>query len=561
METNVQFGVHVFENERWILNGFFDDEGSAVTRARQLLESGRYQAVKAVRESVKQSGFSSSKIVFAAEKEKAKAKIAARRGAGGDIVCTTVEDLFGDESAAAIGSVLADYLGWRGITPTELLHHYAHAAHLSQYGMLEHQAISIVAAVQAERSGVPHEERRALLEKLWHRAVQRARKARDGGNIPDLAEQPLAEAWRQLDERVDARTRDYLLRSGASSLLAGIRSGRDRTEALVALLGDDSSESESRSIAAVIDPFVADMLRAAVADEDILGPRNGLAETLSALGQLLRGDPASADLAPPGRRLAQFIADGSLPLARRAAIGRLVGAVNSETPLGHGGPAEEIAALYRVAAMLRLEGGAFPDDALDEAVAARSARQVRAEADRLLRASAAATARIAAILDLKDFIFGAASRAVAMEALSGAIDLARAAGDLAAPGADPVERMRALAGLQRQVDDFGADTEAAAPCADRLDHEAARVLEESRLLDRLTAASPDGLAAIGQLADLFRRQAVTRGQATDVVRRHAMELLRRPGVLESLSPAAGEEAAVKRRLRTLWRDLRDVGLI
>lgn len=555
-----QYDLHVHDKERWLLNGVFHEESKAVVEAKRLMATGRYQAVKVVRELTKRTGFVSTKVVFEDSSAQPQApKVSLRADVDGSVRCEMIDDLYRPDSVAVISRVLAEYLEWQRITAVELLHDAGHVKRLTAFESFRDRAISIVAKAQARDAGEEPLARQTVLDKLCTQAVQRIRSARAGGHVPDLSVQTYAAAYAELDGRTDAHTRDYLLHTGMTVLLTGTRSWGAKLDRLLPLIDDGMSAT----VCGPVDALCADILRGQSVLLDLFDEQPSLAEALVKLATLYRGkDMATSDEDRVLPALLRHLPAGRLPRSAAEIKGRLIRGLGGLGRLSHGTPSDDIKALARIVDTLAADdGGTIPETDLWEAVCERCQRLVEPEVERISASTSSPEARVGALLALAPRLYGDAAAGVLFEALSSVIDVARTHNALTEPSAPVVTRLQRLCAWQKQVLNGHAASPFADECAGKFDAEARILIEENNVLDSIEDEEPDDPARLTRLVALVRAGAVPKGSAFDLIRGRALVVAQRGGFLDSFMAGADGETDKNDRLRALWWLLHDAGLV
>lgn len=554
-----QYDLHVRDNERWLLNGVFREESKAVVEAKRLMATGRYQAVKVVRELTKRTGFVSTKVVFSdASTQPAAPKVTLRGDVDGAVRCDVIDDLYRSESVAVISRVLAEYLEWQRITAVELLHDAAHVKRLTAYESFRDRAISIVAKAQARAAGEDPLERQTVLDKLCTQAVQRIRSARAGGHVPDLSVQPYAAAYEELNARTDASTRDYLLHTGMTVLLTGTRSWGAKLDRLLPLIDGGMPAAAYGPV----DALCADILRGQSVMLDLFGEQPSLGEALNKLATLYRGKEMACDdedrVLP---YLLKHIPAGRLPRSADVIKGRLIQGLRAIERLSFGSPSDDLKALARVVDILADDGETIAETDLWDAVCERCKRIVEPELERIAATASSPEARVGAMTALVPRLYGDDAVGSLFETLSTTIDVARTHNALTEPSAPIVIRLQRLSDWQKQVLDSRSASPFAQDCAGKFDAEARVLFEEHKVLERIEDEEDDDPARLTRLVALVRAGAVPQGSSFALVQSRALALAQRSGFLDRFMVGADADADKNERLRTLWWLLHDAGLV
>jgi hypothetical protein len=301
-------------------------------------------------------------------------------------------------------------------------------------------------------------------------------------------------------------------------------------------------------------------LRAATALLNLFGEQQSLSASLGQLARLRSGQyEAEGEASEALTTLSVLIGKDRLPDTRKAAGERIVQGLSSLEPLTHSGAAGEIAALYKIVTLLRGGSGPLDDSELQAAVEERSARQAEQECARIAAASAGPANCLEALLDLRDFVFGAQSQTIILKTIVGVTDLARAAQNLFDPRERAVERLKRLSSWQRQTMEFLVDGEVFDDCVRRFDQLAVDILQKERVLDGVETEADDS-TRFQRLVTLVRSGVLTEGKARDMARTKGWQIVRRAGFLDKWLGNANGKEEMESRVRDLWRGMYDLGM-
>lgn len=258
------YEISGYRDRHWVIDCVIDDEEPAIARGRSLLQSGRYEEVRIVRQRTGPGGFTVESEVFRDTAQGDRPLTLAGDPEDAPL-CGDSEDLYGIEARLAIGSLMRRYLERECITATELMHVFSYLRRFDdRAGHLMAAALHKVATIQAQKLGVPTLERVRTLNGWLDIVMSRAR---DFGILRrklkfDPAD--LALSMRRLDATFeDTAERRFALTAQVCYQLLGVGSIAGRLEYLFEMI----ERAESPELLAVLRELIAD----GIAFPDVLG--------------------------------------------------------------------------------------------------------------------------------------------------------------------------------------------------------------------------------------------------------------------------------------------------
>jgi hypothetical protein len=350
----LRYEIYVMETGRWRLAHTVDDEretlgrpytpadhqrteGNVLSQGRSLLASGRFEAVKVVRERLGPDGLAVvSEIFHKTNAARTGARSAGVRRLDADFpACETVADLARRPAAHLLAIVLRDFLLQLRITALELLHYPSHLAKLQAAHALFQAAINEIARNEANGAATMAERVRHL-ERLFDQAAQEGRAAMAERGLPTLADGNMAAAVSALA----ARCAGDALRGRAFFVLARrLQPMPTYLEKLA--FACDNAERGDDAASAPLDEYIAGCLDIPNVLMEVLGPRENLAAALAALAELAAGRLVADTGNPALGRLNRLIAAGRLPLTAEAVWQRIVQDIDGHAPLSRKDPGRE----------------------------------------------------------------------------------------------------------------------------------------------------------------------------------------------------------------------------
>jgi hypothetical protein len=368
-----RYEVMAFAAKRWQIDSVIEGEEPAVARARVLLEDGKADEVKVVRQrTMSLTGFTTQTVVFQeARSTEKKGEIALSATLDKAPVCASPADLAGLESRILINRLLREFLDRFAITPTELLWDFAHLKRLQNQDNLLMAAIHHVARVQVQgpAQGQGQGERARALELVVEQAIALARELQPAKKaLPVLDPADFDGFRRAVAARFPEPLRHPLTMARLADHLGEGRAWEHKLMLAAALVRDDLSPEAL----AIVDGIVADILGVGQMVQDLLGQQPSFGAALLSLGELIAGRvPDRPDLPEARRVVARLI--GRLPASRRVLADRLVRELKSDKPLGRD-PEAEREKLAQLKDKLRDPSGGLLGGA--EAEAAFEARRI-----------------------------------------------------------------------------------------------------------------------------------------------------------------------------------------
>jgi hypothetical protein len=375
----IRYEVMAFADKRWLIDGVIEGEAPAIARARELLDGGKVEEVKVVRQrTMSQTGFTTESTVFQetrAKEKKGELKLSATIDKAP--LCATAGDLGGLESRIIINRLLREFLDRYAITPTELVWDFAHLKRLQNQDNLLMAAIHHIARAQTQAEGAQSQgpggsagERARALETIVNHVIAIARDAQiEKMKLPPFDPADLDGFRRAVDARFPEAERHVMTMVRLAEYLGEGRGWEHKLLLAAALVRDDLS-ADSLSL---VDGIVADVLGVGQMVQDMLGQQPSFAAALQCLGDLILGRAGEGAGIPEGRQVVARLIT-RLPDSRRVLTDRLVRELKSDKPLGRNDPEAEREKLGKLKERLRDARGALIGGA--EAEAAFEARRI-----------------------------------------------------------------------------------------------------------------------------------------------------------------------------------------
>ncbi|MBN9529094.1 MAG: hypothetical protein J0H82_22980 [Alphaproteobacteria bacterium] len=348
-------------------------EENAVSRAKSLLATGDFQAVKVVCETTGVFGHKSNKEVFSQVSTVKRGERLVPQAYKGDVpLCATPDDLTRRPSCRVIGTVYRDLLNKYGLIAIELVHFYPHLRRLEEQSMLLQAGLRGIAERQAEGTDRPVKERMSQLQDLTAKAISRARDAMAERRLPPFADADLDGLLARLAQRFQGDDVRYFAVIVMARELMGAPSQLARLDLALRAL----PQAHEADAVGLLDEVVAGCLDMSGIVMELVGHQPSLAEAMAVLSELGNGAfwPARGGNAMGGQ-VASHIREGRLIWAKQSIWDRILREVGSGSPLIKAEPRREWAETQR---MIDVLGAAAP-----EAYRERILRKLAARLERM----------------------------------------------------------------------------------------------------------------------------------------------------------------------------------
>ncbi|MCH8862551.1 MAG: hypothetical protein IID51_08565 [Proteobacteria bacterium] len=547
------YEVQAREGSAWIILNIYPDEAAAVSACAQLWKSGAHKAVRVFREKFDPKTNTYDAIELSYQGEKFKASEGGERSAP---VCHNPADLYLRESRQAINRLLAEPFSKWQITAVELLYCPKHYSRLDNAGQTLQGAVQKMAAAQCKGLGQTVQQRMKELYSLIGRAAKRARSDWEEDSVPKISEDGLEPVIEALGEKGEEQ--EHLLAAALAIEFLPLGSISEKITRLLGLIHSDQPDWAIR----VFDRFISEFFAFGSSALDFVGHKKELESTLVAAAHFARGEseegtaPAKgggAEMRKDGRAvLHSLLADKRLPATRRVLLGAIARALSGSDRLKDGALDEEFGALSRVAGAL--------GDSLDELLGDialinvfedRSSRFLNPQfIAEYLKNADGPESTVPRLLDLEAHCFGREAKRRLANFLLPALGSHESEICFTRAGGNKLHRMRHLTELQARVLASAMHESHKKRMAHTLDKYCSRLLESSKLFERLDGSSNTALDAAKHLLTMIAGGCFTAGSALNAARRRAKEYFSVPEIADLLRKReenqAVEAVALKR---------------
>jgi hypothetical protein len=344
-------------------------EENAVSRAKSLLASGDFQAVKVVCESTGVFGHKTTKEIFSQVSTVKRGERLIPQAYKGDIpLCATPDDLTRRPACRVIGTVYRDFLNKYGLIGIELVHFFPHFRRLDEQSVLMQGGLKVIAERQAQGTDRPAKERFAQLQDLARKALDRAREAMAERHLPPFADADLDALMARLAQRFEGDDVRYYAVVVMAREMMGAPSQLARLDLALRAL----PQAHEVDAVGLLDEVVAGCLDMPGIVVELVGHQPSLAEAMVVLSELGNGAFWAARGGNAlGVQVASHIREGRLIWAKQSVWDRILREIASTNPLIKAEPKREWPETQR---MIDVLGAAAPEAYKERILAQLSAR-------------------------------------------------------------------------------------------------------------------------------------------------------------------------------------------
>jgi hypothetical protein len=370
----VRFEIHTYDGNRWMIAAMVEEsESQALNRARRMLASQLYEAVKVVCEATSLFGRVSNKEIFHERRPKpANKRGLALAAEAFDAPLETPTDLFNPVIRRALGQSLKNFLTEFTITPTELLYHSGHQQRFRREDTLAGAACHHLGKAwknaPSELSGmklIDHLDR--LLQGVEEKAKAFSKKP------PALLKSPpeIGPQLTHLRQKLpDAEAGDYAWQAMLVHYLADYTSWSAKIDQLLAI----SACANERGVTEFADNVIAEIIEISDLVKDLLGEQKDLAHALLTLTDIImQGEAQLGRGAWEGAgELLRRLKKGQLARVKATLTLRLARSLAGDVPLSKQGARKDSESLQQIKAkLLQPDRSLFGGPALEKAFARR----------------------------------------------------------------------------------------------------------------------------------------------------------------------------------------------
>ena len=322
--------------------------------------------------------------------------------------CKTLDQVFQTPARRLVGRVCRNFLDQNCITASELVCHPPYQQRMSQDAQEMQRAVQMLSAAQARIFNLDLHKRMRHLFKMID-AVNAALEALYK-RLPSVDFEPggLTSYYHQLREIVNTDELEMAFCVVLTRNLHDAKSWESRLEKLLSFIEVETDIEVQNHI----DSFVADLIDSPAALRTMMGSRRLLAERISELIGLYRGNFSQTDTTeawPLAERLNRALSKFPMPHSRLSLKLQILRAMESGTPVSRQTGAVELLALCDLLEELQEEDGAIiGGDSMEKEITTRLSRQVSHDSlEILLDDHETLHARLELLLTLRQRLIGA----------------------------------------------------------------------------------------------------------------------------------------------------------
>lgn len=530
------FEVHLQRDGQWRIDSSAHSQSEAEELAKKVLNRQGVTGVRVVKETTR-GDTAREQVVFEKTKSGGSDRILI-----GDVdsapLCEDADALFGTDGRLVLNRLFRSYLDKNGVTASEVMHEFRELRRLMDADTLMMSGVGKVASLQAKaypQAGDAAARRDALfgfLDALSDRARTAAART-----LPAIAREGYGAVVEQLSAQAENEDCAYLIRVAIARELVQQRSYFGKLTQAV----DWAAPSENKLGREAADIYISDTLCNGETLQDLLGPKNSLADALGALielayGSLDAGTEGKPDDAPEATasRLTGLLADGALPESRMVLVDRIRRQMESKGTLSREEGQEEEALKGLVSRLM-------PDDTLlgggpmAEALTHRQSRilnrgganGLREATGRLLPTFGEPVRKAAYLISLSESslaeIIGD-EIALQLEGLFVRPDSVKA---IIKDNRPPNKKMQTVTAVYHKFRNSSLDDTLKTRIINRLDHLLARYITEDKILDKLDDPNRPLHVRAFMLLSMCSPDMLPEGEASKLARAIVVKHLRR----------------------------------
>ncbi len=556
---NIHFEIHARRGTSWTILELEYDEKQALKKGEQAWDSGRYIAVKVIRERYDRESatFSSIELFYRGKKRKtSKIDEESRVSA-----CWKPGDFYSYEGRRTIAHLLeSTFADWQ-LTATELIHCPDYYYRLNEAGTLLQNAVQRAAVAQVSDTGQSVQERMKQIFSLIELAVDRVKTDWETGVIG---------AWREghfdtlVQKLGNAGDQSYLLTSAIVKDLSKHENLREKLTRIFTLIRAD----HPKWVLKIVDVFAAELLSQWDTLSDILGERPNHGEQLTAIAKLSQGLLEEATAADQNAvpddliNLNNFLGKSLLPYCRIALEQQLMTRLKSSRRLCEGTLAEEFSYIAKViAAMHKADDSMIGGLSIVESAEERCGRLLNSQTiGEHIAAAPDPGKQLSLLLDLEDHVLGAKNkRSLAnyiMPILTGQENEAY----FCATDGKYMERMPEISKLQRRILKSDFQEMHKRKLAEVLDDFCTGILTRSDLFTRIDKSGKHITEKSQGLLQMIKAGYFTEGKALSAAKSKVQTFIKNPAFVKAVSAGASDGAEKSRALMEFKELLRQTGM-
>lgn len=542
----------------WTLVMATEDRKQAVETAETLLADKQAVAVRVIKETldIETMSFQSTTLFTRGAPEVSK-----RRKLGPETVgprCSAPSDLYTPSARETLSRVLEDWLKRNGVTAFELLHRPDLVEQLEASGVELQHALQKVAIPESQETGRASHDLIRHYQRLSAQAMERVIKAGRTRLFSDFAGRPLAETAQKIAGLPD---RAFIMGGVVAAAVVGLKGPRERLEGLMDLAGAAPPKGPPRALVMVqIEQLLCELLASRVSLAEILGPGLDQGGSLAAvvrmvapreIESLVKHHPRFALAMPvvegPAARLGTYLGAGEYPILASSLARMVLRELMGPRRLRPADASAEIDILRVLAMSLTATVGRLLTlEEVQNAFVERSRNIVTADfVSAYVAQCETVLCEAEQLARLCENVTGAANKRAAARWMAACVSSLRLESEMRNSRIPPVEKLAALANLQRAVKacELGENDESV--ICNAIGTVGSVIEAEAKLIAKIVRANVPIPRRLAMLLRLAAGETGPTGPAADRAKAEALKLFRAPEARAALHAEPQSVMAIK----------------
>ena len=313
-------------------------EKRLIGQARKMLATGKFEAIKVMRERARSGGGGTQTEVFHEIAEEREKVLTARDVKEQPPQCESFDDLSGRASCRILNLVLRDYFEEECLSALEALHSPWLFKMIDLQYPLVGAAIHLIARKQAQEGRLSARERAEILQDLLRTAISWSRDAAAERNRPELVNDDFRALYEAAQGRFETpgEVRYFTLHAIARAM-RGSRSHFSRID----FVRKNVTLDMERHPLGILDELLAGCLDFPSVIRELLGSQRSLYAAIDAMADLATGSYEPPVPNQAASDLSKLLRDTRLEQARNCLWLRILGEVEGRAPLMRKEPTKE----------------------------------------------------------------------------------------------------------------------------------------------------------------------------------------------------------------------------
>ncbi len=443
------------------------------------------------------------------------------------IPCLTPDDLCGPAARDTMRRVLSGWFERNQAAPLELLHRADLIEDLDGADTDLQHAIQKVAIARAQHTDASVHAYVRLITDLVEKGVSQARREAKAAKKP-----PKSRSFADMAAQIHADgAPEKRLRKAIAERLSDARDFGTKAKLLLDMHSDLPEDPEAKAFAArETDNFLAEILTFDAGLHGIIGEQGDLGEKVSRMTAIYEGSPDSADLqeAPEAsRQLALNFSHQGFPTCHIEIARRILDALRAPKRFRPSSVMDEIELARALAQRLIVASGPnLHPDSLVDAFTHRSAKFLAPEVvDDILSTANDPEEQIERLFQIEDNIVGDQNKKKLASYIRGRLGTPQAESHFLRGDGQPLERLSRLTALQKRAGKGSFPKADKRELAEAFDTMGLRVLDETKILQRLAEADRPPLESARALLKLAASGVLPVGRCCEDAKSRALRLI------------------------------------